>query len=95
MTQSFDVASAKSKLSELLNRASYGNERFLIRKRGRPIAAIVSTDDLARLESGNASRPDGLLAVAERLREFGDYPEILDDIVRERQDRMDREVNLD
>ena len=95
MTQSMNVAQAKSKLSELLNRAAYGKERFLIRKRGHPIAAIVSTDDLMRLECSAPSKPEGLLAVAETLRDFDDYPEILDEIVQDRQNRPDREVRLD
>lgn len=43
------VADAKRRLSELISRASAG-ERFVIRRRDKPVAALVGTDDLARLE---------------------------------------------
>ena len=44
------VADAKRNLSELTSRAAYNNERFLIQRRGKPTAALVSIEDLARLE---------------------------------------------
>jgi len=75
MNEMYDVAAAKSRFSELLNRAAYGHERFLIRKRGKPVAAIVSTDDLAWLEgeSRNGTQPPrGLIAAAGLV---GDIPE--------------------
>ena len=43
------VADAKKNLSALMSRASINNERFLIQRRGKPVAALVSTEDLARL----------------------------------------------
>ena len=42
------VADAKRNLSELMIRAAYNNERFLIQRRGKPTAALVSIEDLAR-----------------------------------------------
>tara|TARA_B100001245_G_C22752387_1_gene364298 strand:+ start:81 stop:440 length:360 start_codon:yes stop_codon:yes gene_type:complete len=44
------VADAKKNLSELMSRAAYNNERFLIQRRGKPMAALVSIEDLTRLE---------------------------------------------
>ena len=35
--------------SELLNRAGYGRERFVLTRRGRGVAALVSIADLERL----------------------------------------------
>ncbi|MFC1466748.1 MAG: type II toxin-antitoxin system Phd/YefM family antitoxin [Candidatus Brachytrichaceae bacterium NZ_4S206] len=43
------VADAKRRLSELISRASAG-ERFVIRRRDKPVAALIGADDLARLE---------------------------------------------
>ena len=94
MTQSFDVALAKSKLSELLNRASYGNERFLINKRGKPVAAIVSTEDLARLEESLPERR-GLLAAVGILADFDEWEDSIASVVGMRSISTDREVNLD
>ena len=44
------VADAKKNLSELMSRAAYSNERFLIQRRGKPMAALVTIEDLTRLE---------------------------------------------
>jgi len=50
MARAVSVAEAKSRISELIGRAAYGSERFLIERRGKPMAAIVSVQDLARLK---------------------------------------------
>jgi prevent-host-death family protein len=44
------VVEAKRRFSELLNRVVYGHERIVISRRGKPVAAVVSLDELARLE---------------------------------------------
>ena len=36
--------------SDTLNRVAYGGERFLLHRRGKPLAAIVSIEDLKALE---------------------------------------------
>ncbi len=43
------IAEAKSRFSDLVSRAAAG-ERFLIRRRGRPMAALISVEELKRLE---------------------------------------------
>ena len=45
------VAQAKNQFSDLLRRAEYGGDRVVVHRRGKPVAAIVSTDDLRRLEA--------------------------------------------
>ena len=45
------VAEAKNRLSDVLRRAEYGGERVVVERHGKPVAAIVSTDDLKRLEA--------------------------------------------
>ena len=44
------VSELKDALSEVLNRAAYGNERIIVASRGKPKAAVVSIYDLALLE---------------------------------------------
>jgi prevent-host-death family protein len=44
-----NVGEAKSRFSELISRASAG-ERFLIRRRERPVAVLISASELERLE---------------------------------------------
>jgi prevent-host-death family protein len=45
------VSEARNKLPELLNRVGFGHERILVERHGKPVAAIVSLEDLKRLEA--------------------------------------------
>ena len=47
--ENISVGEAKSRFSELLSRAAAG-ERFLIRRRKQPVAALISATELERLE---------------------------------------------
>lgn len=47
--QTLNVIEAKSRFSELLSRVA-GGERFVIRRREKPIAALVGLAELDRLE---------------------------------------------
>ena len=57
---------AKTHLSEYINRVRYGGERILIERHGKPVAALVNTEDLARLE-GEQPAPEK--SAEERYRE--------------------------
>ncbi len=46
-----NVTEARKKFLELLNRAEYGKERIRIERHGKPVAAIISYEDLNRLEA--------------------------------------------
>jgi len=41
----------KAELSKYVNRAAYGNERVIITSRGRPKAALLSIQELERLDA--------------------------------------------
>lgn len=47
--ESVSVGTAKSRFSELISRAAAG-ERFLIRRREHPVAVVIGSDELERLE---------------------------------------------
>ena len=47
---------AKTHLSEYLNRVRYAGERIVIERHGKPVAALVSTEELARLEAPSEDR---------------------------------------
>lgn len=86
------VAEAKKRLSELMSRVAYKGERFLIERRGKPMAALVSVEDLARLEKG-VEAPKGLMAVVGALAEFDeDVDKMIEDIYRQRGQAKDRAV---
>lgn len=94
MADVMNVAEAKKRLSELMSRAAYKNERFLIERRGKPMAALVSPEDLARLQTEPAvSR--GLLAAAGALADFDELGQMIESIYRQRGHARDRAVELE
>ena len=44
------IAEIRNNLAEAINRAAYAGERVILERRGKPVAAIVSVDDLKVLE---------------------------------------------
>lgn len=60
--QPISVANLKSHLSEIIAKSAHGHERFIITRRDKPVAAIVSLDDLKILEQYQERQ--GLAAVA-------------------------------
>lgn len=45
------VADLRSNLAEFMNRVQYAGERICITRNGKPIAAMISTDDLEYFEA--------------------------------------------
>jgi prevent-host-death family protein len=50
--EGINIAEAKSRFSELVSRAASG-ERFLIRRRERPLAVLIGAAELENLERGS------------------------------------------
>ncbi len=94
MASSMNVADAKKHLSELMSRVAYNHERFLILRHGKPMAALVSIEDLARLENETAG-PRGLLAAVGALADFDELDEMIEEIYLQREQAKDRAVALD
>jgi len=73
------MAEAKAALSELASRTR-GGERFLLLRRGRPVAALVGVEDLGRIE--RAESVDGFVRAARRfaktLPAAGRLPDLVD-----------------
>jgi prevent-host-death family protein len=46
-----NATEARKKFLELINRAEHGRERIRIERHGKPVAAIISYEDLNRLEA--------------------------------------------
>lgn len=49
-TEKTSVAHAKNTLSSLINKVAYGKARVVLESRGKPKAALISTEDLEKLE---------------------------------------------
>ena len=48
---SITTVSARNDFSTVLNRAAFGKERVILKRRGKAIAAVVPIDDVALLQS--------------------------------------------
>jgi prevent-host-death family protein len=62
MAYEIPVTQARAELADLINRVVYGSERVVVTRHGKPLVALVSAADLARLEEldrAEASAPGG------------------------------------
>ncbi|NOQ13088.1 MAG: type II toxin-antitoxin system prevent-host-death family antitoxin [Methyloprofundus sp.] len=75
---SISVAKAKSHISELIAKSQYSHERFIITKRDKPVAALVSLDDLKILEQYEEKQ--GLAAIAGKWQGFDEVADAMGDI---------------
>ncbi len=72
------VAEAKSHFSELIAKSAYKRERFIITRRNKPVAALVSLDDLRIIEQHEERC--GLASIAGKWRGFEEIDEALGDL---------------
>ncbi|MGC8491954.1 MAG: type II toxin-antitoxin system Phd/YefM family antitoxin [Syntrophobacteraceae bacterium] len=87
------VAQAKSRLSDLIARSAHGHERFIITRRNRPVAALVSLDDLAIIEQHEERQ--GLAALVGQWPDFDEVAAAVGDIDElRRKEGAGREVSL-
>jgi prevent-host-death family protein len=66
-------------LGELISRVKYGGERVLVTRRGKPVMALVSVEDLKLLEQVLDAIEDEIDApiVRERLKRFDETGEAI------------------
>lgn len=88
------VGDAKRRFSELMGRVAFRGERFLVQRRGRPMVALVSVEDLERLEQEPVA-PKGLLAAVGAWADYEDLDRVVEDIYRQRERAQDRPVALE
>jgi len=87
------VAEAKSHFSELIAKSAHAHERFIITRRDKPVAALVSIEDLKIIEQHEERQ--GLAAVAGRWSGFNEVAEALGDIAElRREGGCGRDVSL-
>lgn len=78
------LADAKKRFSELIRRVAYNKGRFLIERRVKPLAALVSTEDLARLKQ-EPETGQGLLSAVGACADFDEWDEMVEEIYRQRE----------
>lgn len=100
MAERVGAAEAKAHFSELMARVAHGGERFVLERRGKPVAALVGVGDLERLEGGAdlSSRPRGALALVGAWGDIAEDEEIdamLEEIYAARERDTGRPVDLE
>jgi prevent-host-death family protein len=72
------VAEAKSHLSELISKSVHANEKCIITRRNKPVAALVSIDDLRIIEQHEERQ--GLALLAGKWKGFDEVAQHIDDM---------------
>lgn len=93
MSQTISVSEMKSHLSEYISKSTYRNERFIITRRNKPVAALVNIDDLQLIEQKEERL--GLAALLGKWKNFDEIERTLKDIPKLRKKGgADRDVSL-
>lgn len=62
------IGEARNNLADAINRVSYGGERIVFARRGKPVAALISADDLDTLR--HVEDTEDLKDAAKALKEY-------------------------
>lgn len=74
-TQTVKASEARAQWSRLINKVARRQSRFIVEKSGIPVAAIVSADDLARLNHLEQERRRDFAIIDESRTAFRDVPD--------------------
>ena len=99
MATRVSVAQAKAELSALMAAVAYQGQRVVIERRGKPMAALVSVDDLEQIdgERATSARPRGALALIGAWGDLNDreIEAMVADIYAAREQDTGRHVELE
>ena len=74
MPRTMKISDVKNNLSSLVNEVYRKETRILVEKSGIPVAALVSADDLARLDRLDRDWEEGTRALERFSQAFADVP---------------------
>jgi prevent-host-death family protein len=89
MTQRIGIADAKRHFADVLGEVRYRGERFIIERRGTPIAALVPLEDL---DDDGGTPEQGALALVGAFADAPFFADVLDGIVSSRPQQTSRPV---
>ncbi len=93
------AAHAKAQLSALMAEVAYGGQHIIIERRGKPLVALVTVDELQWVEQNKAAtpQPSGALALTGAwtgLLDDAEIDSLVDRIYEEREKDTGRPVEL-
>lgn len=59
MAQSITASELRTNFNDFVNRTAYAGERFIVHRYGKPIAVMVTLEDLRRIEEIKAALQSG------------------------------------
>ncbi|MEU0909841.1 type II toxin-antitoxin system Phd/YefM family antitoxin [Streptomyces althioticus] len=74
MAYEIPVTQARAELADLINRVVYGGERVVVTRHGKPLVALVSADDLRRLEEAEGTGETPVISTVAGVREVASAP---------------------
>ncbi|NEC50520.1 type II toxin-antitoxin system Phd/YefM family antitoxin [Actinospica acidiphila] len=74
MAYEIPVTQARAELADLINRVVYGGERVVVTRHGKPLVALVSADDLRRLEEAEGAGETPVVSTVAGVREVASAP---------------------
>ena len=90
MTQTYTLTEAKAKLSELISRVHFGNEKFTITRKGKPVALVTPIN-----ENPDEGKEEGLIRARGALSDLDDIiDELVEAVYLNREKVSDREVDI-
>ncbi|MCX3288194.1 type II toxin-antitoxin system Phd/YefM family antitoxin [Streptomyces sp. NEAU-H22] len=74
MAYEIPVTQARAELADLINRVVYAGERVVVTRHGKPLVALVSADDLRRLEETQELAEEQVVSAVSTVREVASAP---------------------
>lgn len=97
-TKRISVAGAKARFSAVIDDVLHGSDRYVIERRGCPVAALVSIEDLERIRANcpTGSQPAGALALVGLWADMNDaaIDTFIRDVYQAREADTGRSVDL-
>jgi antitoxin (DNA-binding transcriptional repressor) of toxin-antitoxin stability system len=91
MSKNIGVAEVKKSFSAVISEVSLKGEHFVIEKKGKPMAALVSVQELQRIEGSKEKyKKKGLLAAIGAWEDFEDLESTVSAIYERRKKSKDR-----
>ena len=69
MAYEIPVTQARAEFADLINRVVYGGERVVVTRHGKPLVALVSAADLARLDALEEPAEEEIVSSVSKVRE--------------------------
>ena len=86
------VAEAKSHFSEYVSKVAYAGEKFLITKRGKPLVALVSIEDLKSIKVNEEEK--GLSEIIGKWENFEEIEDNINKVYSSRKEDRGRDVSF-